>query len=175
MANELKTYRASTVDSSEILYFIEVPDDTESWNTKSYHMALLMAESNTTDSGVTTEEPADVTSKVAGHVITGYKKTFSHSGVFLKGEPVCEFERFLFDNGITDERTTVNIVRLYTWNNQAFRATATCEVTQGVGGNAQGKANIAATYTYTSEDEEVTCTYDKETGVATVSAKEGEG
>lgn len=168
---ELATYRASMVGSEEILYFVKVPTDVETWDTKAFHMDLLMAESNAADSGVTTEDPPDVTAKVAGHAVTGYKKSLTHSGPFLKGEPVCEFLRYLYDHDVVDERTSVEIIRMYTWNKQAFKATATCEVTAGIGGDAQGKAQVAATFTYTSEDEEGTASYDKDTGVATFTPK----
>lgn len=177
MADELKKYRSATVGSEEVLYFFNVPTDIATWETKAYHMGLIMAEANTSESGVTTEDPPDVTSKVAGHAITGYKKTITHTGPYLKGEPVCEFERFLYDHDITDERTTVDVLRIYTWDTddggkmKAFRATAVCEVTQGPSGSAQAKAQISATYTYTSEEEEGTATFDKETGVATFTPK----
>ncbi len=174
MANELATYRASTVGSEEILYFVEVPTSTSAWSTKAYHMALLMAESNTMDSGVETEDVPDVTTKVAGHVIKSYKKTFTHSGVFLKGEPVCEFERYLFDHDEVGDKTVVNLLQVYTFEGDnttngytAYKYTATCEVSNGVGGDAQGKANISATYTITSEAVAGTVKYNTESGVAT--------
>lgn len=173
MANELATYRASTVGSEEVLYFVEVPDSLSAWDVKSYHMALLMAESNTMDSGVETEDVPDVTTKVAGHVIKSYKKTFTHEGVFLKGEPVCEFERYLFDNDEVGDKTVVNLLQVYTFDEvstgiyNAYKYVATCEVSAGVGGEAQGKANIGATYTITSEAIVGTVSYDTETGIAT--------
>ena len=53
---KLEEIRQNTVDSSEILYFVKVPDDVSSWDTKSLHMALLMASSNSMDSGIETDE-----------------------------------------------------------------------------------------------------------------------
>lgn len=173
MAGELQKYRSSSVNSDKIIYGAKVPDDVKVWDTQSFHMMLVMAESNTADSGVTTEDPPDVTAAVAGHVITGYKKTISHSGNYLPGEPVCEYERYLYDHDITDERTVTEIVRVYTWTKdedgkmEAYRATATCEVTQGPGGSAQAKATIAATYTYTSEEVQGLATIDWDTGAIT--------
>ena len=176
MANELATYRASTVGSEEILYFINVPNTAGDFTDKDYHMALLMAESNTMDSGVETEDVPDVTTKVAGHVIKSYKKTFTHEGVYLKGEPVCEYERYLFDNDEVGDKTVVDLLQVYTFegNNvsgyKAYKYVATCEVSAGVGGEAQGKANIGATYTITSEAVEGLVTYDTESGVAEFTA-----
>ncbi len=178
MANELATYRASTVGSEEVLYFVNVPNDLDDFTDKDFHMALLMAESNTIDSGVETEDVPDVTTKVAGHVIKSYKKTFTHSGVFLNGEPVCEYERYLFDNDEVGDKTVVDLLQVYTFEGDntegyvGYKYTATCEVSNGVGGDAQGKANISATYTITSEAEEVLVTYDTETGVATIVEEE---
>lgn len=168
----LKEIRQNTVDSSEILYFVKVPDDVSAWNTKSLHMALLMASSNAMDSGIETDDPADVTSKVAGHFIKSYKKTFTHEGPFLPDDPVCRFEEYLFDHDETGDKTAVEIVQLKTYDdNKAYRYQAVCEVTSGVGGDAQDKAQIAATYTIVSVAEEGTCTFDGETGVATFTPK----
>jgi hypothetical protein len=173
MANELATYRANTVGSEEVLYFIEVPTDTSAWATKAYHMALLLAESNTAESGLETEDIPDVTTKVAGSAITGYKKQLTSSGVFLKGEPVSEFMRYLYDNDVTDDKTVVNLIQVYTFNGdntngyEAYKYQASCQVQNGVGGDAQGKAHIEANFVITSEAQAGTATYDKESGVAT--------
>ena len=173
MANELATYRASTVGSEEVLYFIEVPTDTSTWNTKAYHMALLLAESNTAESGLETEDIPDVTTKVAGSAITGYKKQLTSSGVFLKDEPVSEFMRYLYDHDETGDKTVVNILQVYTFNGdatngyEAYKYQASCQVQNGVGGDAQGKAHIEANFVITSEAAAGTATYDKESGVAT--------
>lgn len=171
--NELATYRASTVGSEEVLYFIEVPTDTSTWNTKAYHMALLLAESNTAESGLETEDIPDVTTKVAGSAITGYKKQLTSSGVFLKDEPVSEFMRYLYDHDETGDKTVVNILQVYTFNGdatngyEAYKYQASCQVQNGVGGDAQGKAHIEANFVITSEAQAGTATYDKESGVAT--------
>ena len=111
MAN-LTEIRQSTVGSEELLYFINVPDDLSQFDTRAFHMALLMAESNSMDSGVETDDPADVTSKVANHVIKAYKKSFSHSGVFLKQDPVCLYEEYLFDTKLQIARLIVKLFRL---------------------------------------------------------------
>ena len=172
MANELATYRASTVGSEALKFFIEVPTDTSAWATKAYHMALLLAESNQIDAGVEEEDIPDVTTKVAGHVIKSYKKTFTHSGVYLTADPVCNFERYLFENDETDDKTVVNMIQVdefdevSTGTYTAYKYTATC-VPQNFGGEAQGKLNIEATYTITSEAIKGTATYDAESGVAT--------
>lgn len=171
--NELATYRASTVGSEEVLYFIEVPTDTSTWNTKAYHMALLLAESNTAESGLETEDIPDVTTKVAGSAITGYKKQLTSSGVFLKDEPVSEFMRYLYDHDETGDKTVVNILQVYTFNGdatngyEAYKYQASCQVQNGVGGDAQGKAHIEANFVITSEAAAGTAKYDKESGVAT--------
>jgi len=172
----LAEIRQNTVDSNDILYFVNVPDDVSKWDTKSLHMALLMASSNTMDSGIETDDPADVTSKVAGHVIKSYKKTFTHEGPFLPDDPVCRFEEYLFDHDETGAKTAVELVQLKTYDsNKAYRYKAVCEVTSGVGGDAQDKAQIAATYTIVSVAEEGTCTFDGETGVATFTPKSSGG
>mgnify|MGYP003398246699 CR=1 FL=1 len=163
-SKNLTEIRQNTVDSSEILYFVNVPDD----------MALLMASSNTMDSGIETDDPADVTSKVAGHVIKSYKKTFTHEGPFLPDDPVCRFEEYLFDHDETGSKASVELVQLKTYdNNKAYRYQAVCEVTSGVGGDAQDKAQIAATYTIVSVAEEGTCTFDGKTGIATFTPSDG--
>ena len=172
MAQELATYRASTVGSEALKFFIEVPTDVAQWGTKAYHMALLLAESNQIDAGVEEEDIPDVTTKTAGHVITAYKKTFTHSGVYLTADPVCIFERYLFENDETDEKTVVNLIQLDEFDGNAsdgytaYKYTATC-VPQNFGGEAQGKLNIEAKYTITSEATKGTAKYDAETGVAT--------
>jgi hypothetical protein len=171
MAN-LTEIRQSTVGSEELLYFIEVPDDLSKFDTKAFHMALLMAESNSMDSGVESDDPADVTSKVASHVITAYKKSFTHSGVYLKEDPVCKYEEYLFDNDVTDSKANCNIVVLKTYSaagNEAIKYPAICEVSS-FGGDAQDKINVEATYTIIGEGAKGTATFDKETGVATFTA-----
>lgn len=170
---DLQTMRQSTVGAEELLYFINVPTDVSEFGTRALHMALLMAESNTMDSGVETDDPADVTSKVASHVITAYKKSFSHSGVYLKEDPVCVYEEYLFDHEVTDSRANCEIVQLKTYatgGNVAFKYPAICEVTS-FGGDAQDKVHVEATYTIIGEAVEGTATYDKETGIATFSPK----
>ena len=172
MANELATYRASTVGSESLKFFIEVPTSTAPWSTKAYHMALLLAESNQIDAGVEEEDIPDVTTTSAGHVVTGYKKNFTHSGVYLKEDPVCNFERYLFENNETDDKTVVNLLQVdefdevSTGNYVAYKYTATC-VPQNFGGEAQNKLNIEAKYNITSEPIKGTATYSAETGVAT--------
>jgi hypothetical protein len=172
MANELATYRASTTGSESLKFFVEVPTSTAAWSTKAYHMALLLAESNQIDAGVEEEDIPDVTTKVAGHVITGYKKNFTHSGVYLTEDPVCNFERYLFENDETDDKTVVNLLQVdefdevSTGTYTAYKYTATC-VPQNFGGEAQGKLNIEAKYNITSEAIKGTATYDAESGVAT--------
>lgn len=172
MANELATYRASTVGSEQLKFFIEVPTSTAAWSTKAYHMALLLAESNQIDAGVEEEDIPDVTTSSAGHVVTGYKKNFTHSGVYLAEDPVCNFERYLFENNETDDKTVVNLLQVdefdevSTGNYVAYKYTATC-VPQNFGGEAQNKLNIEAKYNITSEPIKGTATYDAESGVAT--------
>ena len=172
MANELATYRASTVGSEALKFFIEVPTSTAAWSTKAYHMALLLAESNQIDAGVEEEDIPDVTTTSAGHVVTGYKKNFTHSGVYLKEDPVCNFERYLFENNETDDKTVVNLLQVDEFDSPstgvytAYKYTATC-VPQNFGGEAQGKLNIEAKYNITSEPIKGTATYDAESGVAT--------
>lgn len=173
MAN-LTEIRQSTVGSEELLYFVECPDDLATFSTKAYHMALLMAESNSMDSGVESDDPADVTSKVASHVITAYKKSFTHSGVYLKEDPVCKYEEYLFDNDVTDSKANCNIVVLKTYSkagNEAIKYPAICEVSS-FGGDAQDKINVEATYTIIGEGTKGTATFDKETGVATFTPTE---
>ena len=173
MAN-LTEIRQSTVGSEELLYFVNVPDDLSQFDTRAFHMALLMAESNSMDSGVETDDPADVTSKVASHVIKSYKKTFTHEGPFLPDDPVCRFEEYLFDHDETGIKASVELVQLKTYDgNKAYRYQAVCEVTSGVGGDAQDKAQIAATYTIVSTAEEGTCTFDGKTGIATFTPAHG--
>lgn len=172
MAN-LTEIRQSTVGSEELLYFVSVPNDLLQFDTKDFHMALLMAESNSMDSGVETDDPADVTSKVASHVIKAYKKSFSHSGVYLKADPVCLYEEFLFDHEVTDSRANCDIVQIKTYANGgsvAYKYPAVCEVSS-FGGDAQDKIKVEATYTIVGEAVEGTATYEKETGVATFTPK----
>lgn len=172
MANELATYRASTVGSEMLKFFIEVPTSISTWNTKAYHMALLLAESNQIDAGVEEEDIPDVTTKVAGHVIKSYKKQFSHSGVYLSEDPVCNFERYLFENEETGDKTQVNLLQVDEFDSPstgtyvAYKYTATC-VPQNFGGDAQDKLHIEAQYTITSTGTKGTVAYDAETGVAT--------
>lgn len=172
MANELATYRASTVGSEMLKFFIEVPTSTAAWATKAYHMALLLAESNQIDAGVEEEDIPDVTTKVAGHVIKSYKKQFSHSGVYLSEDPVCNFERYLFENEETGDKTQVNLLQVDEFDSPstgtyvAYKYTATC-VPQNFGGDAQDKLKIEAQYTITSTATKGTVTYDAESGVAT--------
>lgn len=172
MANELATYRASTVGSEMLKFFIEVPTSTAAWATKAYHMALLLAESNQIDAGVEEEDIPDVTTKVAGHVIKSYKKQFSHSGVYLSEDPVCNFERYLFENEETGDKTQVNLLQVDEFDSPstgtyvAYKYTATC-VPQNFGGEAQDKLKIEAQYTITSTATKGTVTYDAESGVAT--------
>lgn len=170
---KLTEIRQSTVGSEELLYFVNVPSDLAKFDTKAFHMALLMAESNSMDSGVETDDPADVTSKVANHVIKAYKKSFSHSGVFLKQDPVCLYEEYLFDHEVTDSRANCEIVQIKTYTNSgnvAYKYPAVCEVSS-FGGDAQDKIKVEATYTIVGEAVEGTATYEKETGIATFALK----
>lgn len=169
----LTEMRQSTVGSEELLYFVNVPDDLSNFEKKGFHMALLMAESNSMDSGVETDDPADVTSKVASHVIKAYKKSFSHSGVYLKKDPVCLYEEFLFDHEVTDSRANCDLIQVKTYSadvNVAYKYPAVCEVSS-FGGDAQDKIKVEATYTIVGEAIEGTATYDAETGVADFSPK----
>jgi hypothetical protein len=171
MANELANYTASTVGSEMLKFFVEVPTDTTVWGTKAYHMALLLAESNQIDAGVEEEDVPDVTVKTAGHYIKSYKKQFSHSGVYLSEDPVCNFERYLFEHEETGDKTVVNLLQVDEFDSPsagtytAYKYTATC-VPQNFGGDAQDKLKIEAQYTITSEATPGTVTYDAETGVA---------
>lgn len=172
MAN-LTEIRQSTVGSEELLYFVSVPEDLSAFETKEFHMALLMAESNSMDSGVETDDPADVTSKVANHVIKAYKKSFSHSGVYLKEDPVCKYEEYLFDHEVTDSKANCELVLIKTYatgGDVAYKYPAVCEVSS-FGGDAQDKIKVEATYTIVGEAIEGTATYNKETGVATFTSK----
>lgn len=169
----LTEIRQSTVGSEELLYFVNVPEDLSAFETKELHMALLMAESNSMDSGVETDDPADVTSKVANHVIKSYKKSFSHSGVFLKQDPVCLYEEYLFDHEVTDSKANCELVQIKTYatgGNVAYKYPAVCEVSS-FGGDAQDKIKVEATYTIVGEAVEGTATYDKDSGVATFTPK----
>lgn len=172
MANELATYRASTVGSELLKFFVEVPTDISVWNTKAYHMALLLAESNQMDAGVEEEDVPDVTTKVAEHVIKSYKLQFSHSGVFPAADPVAKFERYLMKHQEVGDKTKVNLIQMDEFDEisdgvySAVQYTATC-VPQNFGGEAQGKIQIEAQYTITSEGIFGTATYDEETGIAT--------
>ncbi len=174
----LTEVRQSSHNSEESLYFINVPDDASTGLTgdKSYHMALLLADNNAMESGINAEDQADVTAKLAQHVLTGTQASFSHSGLYLSKDPVCAFEKYIYDHQVlTAKDVTVDIVRLDTWDVTAdepakfkgIKFSATCEVTS-FGGDAQGKLNIEATYTAVSENEAITGTFDKVTGVATL-------
>jgi hypothetical protein len=70
------------------------------------------------------------------------------------------------------DKTKVNLIQMDEFDEisdgvySAVQYTATC-VPQNFGGEAQGKIQIEAQYTITSEGIFGTATYDKETGVAT--------
>lgn len=173
----LATYRSSKVGAETFRWFFEVPTDTTTWATKAYHMGLILADSNAEDTGESTDDIADVTSKVSGKTITHDDPMITSSHPYLVGEPVSEFEKYIAEHMSDDATRTVNVLKVdlndgdATAGYAAVKRVALPAVTQAPGGDAQGNATVECEYHFISEPVFGTATFDAETGIATFTPK----
>lgn len=164
MANELAKYRASTVQSEETLYFLEVGD-----STKAYHLLFLRSDQASISTGAESEEIPDVTMATQSEEITKYKPSMTISSVFLKEDPCCKAILNLWDKRATGAATHFNLLEVRTWDdNKAIQNDVSISVSS-ITAEAGSKIKIEATINYTSDPKEVgTATIDGETGIATI-------
>jgi hypothetical protein len=174
MANELQTYRNSSVGAEESLFFLEVPTDPSTPDTKAYHMAFLRQEASSVDTGVETETIADVTQKVQPTEVKSYSPTQSFSGLFLKDDPVCKALEKVWRERATGASAHFNHLEVLTWNgNKAYRTDVTVSVSS-LTNEAGDKRKIEGSFGYSGDSVEGTAEINAETGVATFTeASEG--
>lgn len=166
MAGELAKYRASTVQSQETLYFLEVGES----SSKAYHMLFLRAESATIDTGAETEDIPDVTQKTQASEISKYKPSMTLSSVFLKEDPCCKAILEVWDKRATGSATHFNLLEVRTWDeNKGIKNDVSISVSN-ITAEAGNKIKIEATLNFTSDPVEVTgVSIDSDTGIATIS------
>lgn len=167
MAGELTKYRNSSVNAEESLFFLEVPTDQATPETKAYHMAFLRQEASSVDTGVETETIADVTQKVQPTEVKSYSPTQSFSGLFLKDDPVCIALEKCWRERATGAAAHFNHLEVLTWNkNKAYLTDVTVSVSS-LTNEAGDKRKIEGTFGYCGDSTDGTATIDAETGVAT--------
>lgn len=173
MAVNVVDMKKSTVGSEEVLYFLEVPTDLATPETKKYHMAFLRNESNSKETGVERETIADVTQKVQPQEVKSYSVTQPFDGPFLKEDPVCRYLMHVFDKKLTGGDAHVNMVEVRKYEkggNVAYKRDVVVAV-ENVTGEAGALLRISGNYGYASDDVEGTATIDNETGVCTFTPK----
>lgn len=171
MAGELTTYRNSTIAAETTLFFLEVPTNLATPETKAYHMMYLRAENSSTDTGVETEDIPDVTQTTQATEIKSYKPLHQLSGVFLKSDPVCLYLEHLYRTRAVGGAAHANMVEVDTWADAgtspyvAFKSDVSIAVTS-IENEAGGLRRIQADITETSDPITGTATYTAESGVA---------
>lgn len=178
MAGELQKYRNSSVGAEESLFFLEVPTDQKTPDTKEYHMMFLRQEASTVTTGVETETIADVTQKVQPTEVSSYSPTQAFSGLFLKDDPVCIALEKCWRDRATGADAHFNHLEVLTWKpaeggegkSVAYMTDVTVSVSS-LTNEAGDKRRIEGTVGYAGDTVEVAATIDTDTGIATFEAK----
>lgn len=171
MAGELQKYRNSSVGAEESLFFLEVPTDQSTPETKAFHMMFLRQEASSVDTGVETETIADVTQKVQPTEVSSYSPTQAISGLFLKDDPVCIALEKLWRDRATGAAAHFNHLEVLTWdNNKAYKTDVTVSISS-ITNEAGDRRRIEGTVGYAGDSVEGTATIDVETGVAAFTPK----
>lgn len=174
MANELQTYRNSSIGAEETLFFLECTEDPDKTpeGEKAYHMAFLRQEASSVDTGVETETIADVTQKVQPTEVSSYSPTQSFSGLFLTEDPVCRTLEKVWRERATGASCHFNHLEVLTWKSAgdgkfvAYQTDVAVSVSS-LTNEAGDKRKIEGTFGYTGDSIKGTATIDQETGVAT--------
>ena len=155
MAGTLGDYRGSSIDSSEILYFLDTTqaatisvDSTSHKATVTggtFNMMLLLSTENTFGNGMETSETNDVTQKLAiSAPAASGSASLDYDQPMLKKDPVC-LKLYELYNTKAISGATFTICRCDTWNeNKVFVATASI-ICNSYGGSAQDFAHVAGT------------------------------
>lgn len=159
MPGTLDDYRKSSVAAEESLFFLGLP--TGSQGAEELHMLFLRSDASSIDTGVNTEDVADVTQKTQPSEITSYSPTQSLSGLFLKDDPCCQALEKLFRDRAVGEDTYFSLVEVDYWKEHsssttespawvAYKTQVSIEVTS-LTNEAGGKRRIEATIHYTGD------------------------
>lgn len=159
MPGTLDDYRKSSVAAEESLFFLGLP--TGSQGAEELHMLFLRSDASSIDTGVNTEDVADVTQKTQPSEITSYSPTQSLSGLFLKDDPCCQALEELFRDRAVGEDTYFSLVEVDYWKEHsssttespawvAYKTQVSIEVTS-LTNEAGGKRRIEATIHYTGD------------------------
>lgn len=173
MAADLTSYRASSVGAEETLFFLEVPTDMKSPETKAFHMAFLRQEASSIDTGVETETIADVTQKTQPTEVKSYSPTQEFSGLFLKTDPVCIYLQHLYDTRAVGGKAHCNHLEVRKWaegGNVAFKSDVTVSISS-ITNEAGNQRMISGTFGFAGDPEEGTATIADDTGIATYQKK----
>ena len=161
----LDDYRKSTVGAEESLFFLEVPDGSDS--SKAFHMMFLRADNSSVDTGVETETVSDVTQKVQPTEVSKYSPTQTLSSYFLKDDPVCKALEKVYRDRATGAAAHFNHLEVLTYDsNKAYKTDVTVSVSS-ITNEAGDKRKIEATIGYAGDSIEGTAEIDNESGIAT--------
>lgn len=162
---DLSTIRGSVIAANETLHFLKVKGADD--EAEAYHMVAIRCEASSIETGVQTEDVADVTQKTQGSEITGYQPTIEVSGVFLSSDPVSAKIYELYKKRAIGSSLHMKHLAVDVWDgNKAQECDANIEITSfenSAGGNKQ----IAYTIHLISDPVDGTATIDDKTGVAT--------
>lgn len=174
MAGNVIDMKKSTVGAEETLWFLEVPTDLQTPETKAFHLAFMRMEESSEESNVETEVIADVTQKIQPTEVKSMSPTLPFSGPFLKDDPVCKYLSHIYHKRLVGGAVHANMLKVMTYDkNKAYKYDISIAVS-GFPNAAGDLLNVTGTYSITSDGEEGTATIDKTTGIATFTAKDSE-
>lgn len=179
MPGTINDYRKSSVAAEESLFFLGLPTGASS--AEEFHMLFLRADASSIDTGVNTEDIADVTQKTQPSEISSYSPSQALSGLFLKDDPVCQALEGIFRSRAVGEDTYFNLVEVDYWKEAtgstsespkwvAYKTPVSIEVTS-LTNEAGGKRRIEATIHYNGDPVEgYTAAKPTDAGVVTFTA-----
>ncbi len=167
-------YRKSSIGSHLTSFFLNVPTDLKTPETKAFHLAFIRNEAATIETGAESETIADVTQKVQPTELKSFAPTQAFSGVYLKDDPVCKYLLDLYDRRAVGGDVYCEHLEVRRWdNNKAIKSTVSV-IVESITHEAGNQTMIAGTYGFVSDPIEGTATIAEDTGIATFTAK-GDG
>lgn len=159
MPGTIDDYRKSSVAAEESLFFLGLPTGAQS--AEEFHMLFLRADASSIDTGVNTEDIADVTQKTQPSEISSYSPSQALSALFLRDDPVCAALEGIFRSRAVGEDTYFNLVEVDYWKEAtgstsespkwvAYKTPVSIEVTSFTN-EAGGKRRIEATIHYNGD------------------------